>query len=163
MPKSDKLTIRERKLLDNLTSGKFKHANEALIDAGYSESVANSRAKDVIGKPRFQEALQERMDKHDLTDDRLLRKLSAGIDAQKIISANVIIKTENGDEMKEADSMTKDFIEVDDWGAQYRFWKEAANMRGLIPKDKLDITVRRGADDLSDEDLERIIKSNEDK
>jgi hypothetical protein len=134
MPKKDKLTIREERLLDNLCSGEFDTYKDALIDAGYAESTASDHPSDIIGKPRFQQAYLERMDKHNVTDDRLLKKLSAGLDAQKVISANVVIKKSDGDEMKPADGMTKDFIEVDDWQAQHKFWKDAMELRGHFPK-----------------------------
>lgn len=102
-----KLPLMQRKFLKYyLDCG---NASEAAKKAGYKE--ANSIYK-VIGSDRFKDAFRQLLDKNSLGDKRIIDKLNELLEANKVISANVIAK--DGEGMSDANSMTKDFIEVPD-------------------------------------------------
>jgi hypothetical protein len=143
MPK-DKLSIRENKLLDNLTNGKFNTYKDALIDAGYSESTATKAPQKILGNVRIQTALQEALEKAGLSDGFIATGIKEGCEATKVISANVIVKGNSGDEMKEADSMTKDFIDVEDYPTRLKALDMAIKLKGGYPKEQIELTGEVG-------------------
>jgi hypothetical protein len=69
-----------------------------------------------------QTAFQKILDDAGITDEKLGQTISEGLDAYKVISANIIRngKSKIADEqdgMKDADENTKDFVEVPDFMA----------------------------------------------
>jgi len=76
-------------------------------------------------------------------DDRiLLQKLKEGLDATKVISCNVIAIDKEG--MKDADSMTKDFVDVPDFLARHKYLETSFKLKGKL-KDKMELTGKDGA------------------
>ncbi len=162
-PTEKPLTPKERIAVAGLASGMSK--KDSLLSAGYSENTANKHPESVYGKTRVVQAIAELMDEMGLTDRRLLETLKDGLEANKVISANVIMPS--GEGMKDAGSMTKDFIEVPDHDARHKFMTTGLKLRGHL-KDKVDVAMtvetyeqkrkRLGLDHLSpDEAMERLL------
>lgn len=70
-----------------------------------------------LQKPEIKEAVNRlkdiAMEKAGITRAKVYQKVCEGLDATKVISSNVI--AQDGEGMKDANSMTKDFIEVPDF------------------------------------------------
>lgn len=130
-------SLKREKLIKNLLSGKFKTLKAAMLDAGYSENTADDQAARLVGSSRVCTAMQEAMAKDGVNENRLTKIISQGLDATKVISAMVVAPS--GDGMKDANSMTKDFIEVPDFLARHKFLETALELRGDYPDKKLDI------------------------
>jgi hypothetical protein len=144
MAKSDNLSIRERRLVKNIASGGFNTYKDAMIDAGYTESVASKLAYQVLGKPSVKNALQKALEKVGLSDDFIATGIKEGCEATKVISANVIVKGKSGDEMKEADGMTKDFIDVEDYPTRLKALDMAIKLKGGYPKAEIELSGEVG-------------------
>lgn len=126
------VTIRERKFIKGILEGMTPTA--AMRAAGYAKTTANVKQGQKLEKVR--ESLQELMDRKGISDDCLLNALAEGLKATKNISCNVIIKTKDG--MKDADSMTKDFVEVEDFPTRHRYLETGLKLKGHL-KDTVDI------------------------
>jgi hypothetical protein len=111
-PKPEKpLSVKERNAVKNIASGMT--AKDALVTAGYAESTATKKAHEIVGKSRIVQAIHEVMEELGLTLPNILAVLKEGLAATKVISAMVIAS--DGEGMKDANSMTKDFVEVVDY------------------------------------------------
>ena len=95
-----------------------KSTYEAMITAGYSETTAAKAAKRTVGNSRIQEAITDIMERTGLSDEQLVSVLSEGLAATKVIAAN--ITAPNGEGMKDANGLTKDFVEVPDWQSRLK-------------------------------------------
>lgn len=78
---SAKLNRRELLAVQGVVAGMTK--TEALIQAGYSLSVAQTRQQDVLGKPRVRLALAHALEKAGITDDIKARALVEGLKARR--------------------------------------------------------------------------------
>ena len=83
----------------------------AAIKAGYSRAYAKNATIRLDKGGTFTQALEIA----GLTDTALAQHAQEGLNANKVISANIIY----GD----ADEKTNDFIEVPDWQARHRYFK----------------------------------------
>ena len=133
--KSKPLTIRERKLIKALING--QPPTTAMKTAGYSKETAKAKAGKKVRESRIQETLQELMEKKGLTDDYLLQGLLEGTKATKNISCIVIAP--NGEGQKDANSMTRDFVEVADFPTRHKYIETGFKIKGHL-RDKLDIS-----------------------
>jgi len=133
------LSPRRRRLIKILLCGDAKTKKEALNSAGYSESTATKIPHLIIGNSRFQTAMQKALEEQNITEFRLARKIDQGLDATKLISA--IVVAPDGEGMKEADSMTKDFIEVPDYFARHKYLETALTLRGDFLEKKVEATL----------------------
>jgi len=127
------LNIRERKFVKSIIEG--KSAAQAMRDAGYSERMAKSCASEKLVKTS--ETIQQLMEKKGLTDDYLLQGLLEGTKATKNISCIVIAP--NGEGQKDANSTTRDFVEVDDFPTRHKYLETGFKLKGHL-RDKLDIS-----------------------
>ncbi|TFG88506.1 MAG: hypothetical protein E4H16_04980 [Candidatus Atribacteria bacterium] len=162
-PAEKPLSVRERKAVKNLAAGMTK--KDALVSAGYSESVANTKAATVFVKPRVLRALKDLMEDMELSDEVLLQVMKKGLGATRVISAMVIASS--GDGMKDAGSMTKDFIEVPDYRERRESATTLLKLKGHGDKNKEDelpyepyeaFRKRMGLDKISiKEAIERIL------
>lgn len=144
--KNRTLTLRERRLIKNLQDPQYTTLKDALIDAGYADSTADKAPSRILGNSRVKEAIADIMDRQGISDDCLVHVLKEGLQAKKVISAMVIKSSPDGiadeeDEMKEADSMTKDFVEVDDYAVRHKYLETGLKLRGHLQKDKLDVNL----------------------
>lgn len=64
---------------------------------------------------------------------KLIQVAQDGLEANKVISCNVIAK--NGEGMSDANSMTKDFIDVPDHQARHKFWHDLCSAGGILRTD----------------------------
>jgi len=119
--KALRLNPREKRLKKNLLSGKFDTLQDAMIDAGYPESTAKKAAGRTVGSRRMQSALQKAIEKAGLTDDKLLSKLTEGLDSNRVISAIA---------GKEANGGTTDFVEVPDYQTRHKYLDTAFKLKG---------------------------------
>lgn len=126
--KLHKLSPRERKFIKYHIEGMT--AYDALLKAGYSESVARTQSKAVIGKPRILTAMQKALDKAGINDDMLAGKLKEGLDANKTVSAI------GG---KDAGAGSVDFVDVPDHSARRQYQDMAHKLRSDYPDPKLDV------------------------
>ncbi len=138
--KTKKLTIRERKLIKGLAAGLTP--TEAMRQAGYSENTAKGKAGQKVAESRIQASIQEMMEERGLTKNKLLCKLEQGLEATKVISANVVAPS--GEGMSDAHGTTKDFIEVPDFATQHKFLDTALKVGNYYPAEKKEITGPAG-------------------
>ena len=129
------LNIRERKLIKALISG--EPPTTAMKTAGYSKETAEGKAGKKVGESRIQETIQQLMEKRGITDDRLSEVLEKGLEATKNISC-MIVNT-SGDGQKDANSMTKDFVEVDDYAVRHKYLETGLKLKGYL-RDKIDLS-----------------------
>jgi hypothetical protein len=133
--KRRKLTLREQRLIKALPHA--KSISDAMRKAGYAESLINSGSRDeILHKPTVIEC----MEKHGLTDDLCMKTHMEGMKATKVISAMVIRGkpdsiADEKDGMADAHSMTKDFVEVDDFAVRHKYLETAYKLKGHL-KDK---------------------------
>lgn len=161
------LTVRERILIKGLFQG--LSTAEAMRQAGYAETTIQKQSGRTVGNSRVKRAIQEILEEQGMTDEKLADVAVKGLDAQKVISAVIIAP--KGEGMKDANSMTKDFIEVPDYDAQHKFLVTGLKLKGHL-RDKLNIDLtaetyeqrrkRLGLDDMSPEEaLAKLEKEHE--
>jgi len=128
------LKEKDQKVLEGVCAG--KPVRRAMLDAGYSVGYATTQSSAKLRKilPRITEI----MDKVNVTDTKLIQKLAEGLDSTKVISANIIAPSKDG--MKDADSMTKDFIDVPDFATRHKYLETGLKLRGHL-REKLDVNV----------------------
>jgi phage terminase small subunit len=84
--KKPKLTVKEAKLVKAKVKG-MTHA-QAYKAAGYkdtSQEVAVANTHKVLKRPNVQEALQQALEKHNLTPDRIMSVVNDGMSAEKVV------------------------------------------------------------------------------
>lgn len=126
------LNIRERKFIKGIIAGKT--AAQAMREAGYSERTSLCCSTQKLRETS--ETIQALMNKKGISDDYLLDGLLEGTKATKVISATIIAR--NGEGMKDADSMSKDFIDVDDFPTRHKYIETGLKLKGHL-RDKLDV------------------------
>lgn len=80
------ITLRERKLIKGIISGKTKQ--QAALDAGFGSNLASSAqlAYQTLKKPSTREALLEAMEKAGIGDNALAQAMREGLKAKKAIA-----------------------------------------------------------------------------
>lgn len=78
--------------------------------------------------PRVRSEMAAALEKAGVTKEKIAKTVLAALDANKVISANVIAKS--GDGMADANSMTKDFVEVEDHPTRLKASELAGKFRG---------------------------------
>ena len=86
-------------------------------------------------------SIDELLELKGLSDNKLLQVLEDGLNATKVISCNVIAK--DGEGMKDADSATKDFVDVDDYPTRHKYLETALKLKGHM-KDKVELGGKDG-------------------
>jgi hypothetical protein len=111
MPKGKDLTPKQRRFVKGyLETG---NATEAAKTAGYSEKSANSIAAENLAKPSIREAISQLMEKHGLSDEKLLSIHKDLLSATRTVSG----------------------IEVPDWDVRARALEMAYKLRGAYQED----------------------------
>jgi|WetSurMetagenome_2_1015567.scaffolds.fasta_scaffold957761_1 hypothetical protein len=134
-PAKKKLSIRERKFIKGLIEG--KSPSKAMVDAGYTQYTAWAKAKEKVKEVQVSETIQALMEKRGISDDRLTEVLEKGLEATKVISALIIAK--DGEGMKDANSMTRDFVDVEDYAIRHKYLETGLKLKGHL-RDKIDLT-----------------------
>lgn len=119
---------------------KKKSIRKAAQEAGISDSTAFRAERD----PRIKSEMAAALEKAGGTADKIAQVVVRNLNAQKVISANIISKS--GEGMKDADSMTKDFIEVPDGAVQLK----AAELAGKFRADFIERVQHSGSIDFTD-------------
>jgi len=88
-----------------------------------SRGISHQAVNKQVNTPEVQDALQEYLDSPSLKD-KLIKKADEGLEANKIISANITYG--------EADEKTDDFIEVPDHNARHRYWHDLMQILGKL-------------------------------
>ena len=101
--------------------------------AGYSENTARSHPERL--EKSVNVGMKDAFEQAGITDTYLAKHAQEGMNATKVISATIIAKC--GDGLKDADSMSKDFIEVPDWQARHRYYETVCKMSDRV-KDKVE-------------------------
>lgn len=91
----------------------------AAVAAGYSENYARAKAYKIERLVKV--GMADAFERAGLTDKAIVSHAIEGLNANKVISCNVIAP--NGEGMKEANSMTKDFVDVPDWQARHKYFE----------------------------------------
>ena len=142
---------RRKTVLQALCEGKTHR--EAGLLAGYKPTSAKQQVDNLMCRPDIQLQFRSMLNKT-ITDNRLIDKYDQLLDATKVISANVI--NVNGDGMAEANSMTKDFIEVPDYPTQLKSADSISKLKGHM-MDSNQTNVQINFENLTDRQLQDLI------
>lgn len=127
--KKKRLTLREKKFIKYLPIA--TSMSEAMRLAGYSENYINSgERRELLQKPSIQSLMAEM----GMDDKFCLTTLKEGFTANKVISAMVIDKKGQG--ISDANSMSKDFIEVPDYDCRHKYLTTGLKLRGHLNEKK---------------------------
>lgn len=104
--------------------------SQAMRDLGYSESYAHTAQIKKTGS-------WQRLMKKYLPDKKLVKVIKEGLEATKVVSAQVIVKkneptSQANGELPPADSRTNDFIDVPDYMARHKFVETALKIKGKL-------------------------------
>lgn len=124
--KEKKLTIKQRKFIKYYVE--LGNVTQAAKKAGYKHREA---AYTFLQNSTVVHMFQELMDKHGITDEKLNAVLAEGLNANKVISAN-IVQVKNDDptvQDKEAHAKTMDFIDIPDHSTRHRFLETAFKLK----------------------------------
>ena len=130
-PKIPQLTVKQRALVKGVASG--MSITNAGIAAGYKPKNADRVASLALKRPQVASYLTNLMDRKGLTDSQLLTTLKEGLEANKVISATVILKA--GDPTvteRTADAKSMDFIDVPDHPTRHKFLETGLKLRGHL-------------------------------
>ena len=121
---------RDTRLVKIILKNPEKPLNEAMIEAGFSETTANKQAKRTVEKSSIQTAMQKALDKAGINDDSLANNLKDGLAATKVISAVAGNQANGG---------TVDFVDVPDFPSRRQFQDMAHKLRSDYPDPKVDV------------------------
>jgi hypothetical protein len=116
---------------------------DALLAAGYAPTTIRKSAKQLASKllatdpVKAQPTLSDILHAKGMTDEAIVDILIEGLKANKVISAMVVNR--QGDGMSDANSMTKDFVEVPDHPTRGQYVDRVAKLRSYYPDPKLQI------------------------
>jgi hypothetical protein len=127
------LNLRQQKYKKNRIAG-MNPVNAARA-AGYSENYAKQACR---VEKLIKVSLADHFERAGLTDKAIVQHGLDGLQANKVISCNVIAP--DGEGMKDANSMTKDFIDVPDWNARHRYYETILKLTDRL-KEKVEHTV----------------------
>ena len=138
--KTNKLTRRERLLFKNLADNPGISIREAARKAGYAESTVKSTIYTQIqAKTSLNAGMKQIMDAQGLTDERLVEKISEGLEAMRVFT------------QKESLIETT----IPDYGLRAKYLELAAKLKGLLEKN-LHIAAAQTKEESFYELLERL-------
>lgn len=130
-------TARRKKIIKSIIAGKTQ--KEAGIEAGLSPKTAPAQVNAILKEPETQAKFKEILDKY-CPDEEIAAKYKELMSAKKVISAMVVAS--NGEGMKDANSMTRDFVEVDDCAVQLKTCDSIAKLKGhVVDKTETDVNL----------------------
>jgi hypothetical protein len=130
---------RRKTIINALLDG--KSTLQAGIEAGLSPKSADAQVSQILNNPKTQNCLLAAMERRGMGDDYLAEHHRMLIEGTKVISANIIVPG-GGTDLKDAGSMTKDFIEVPDFQAKAKGLDMFYRLLGLY-KDKQEIDLKQ--------------------
>lgn len=107
---------------------KERAKGKSIRKAAAAAGVAKATAFRAEADPRIRSEMAIALEKAGATKEKIAATILAAMDANKVISANVIAKS--GDGMADANSMTKDFVEVEDHPTRLKASELAGKFRG---------------------------------
>ena len=149
LPKNRAAVAERRKRLIKLL-GEGKTEEEAGLAVGFSPNGVRGQVSKIVNSPQVMSEFQRILEKK-LPDDKLADKFVALTESEKIVSATIIHHGGLG----EANSMTKDFIEVDDCPTQLKAAETIARMKGHLSDKIADVSFNFST--LTDEQLADIV------
>lgn len=105
----------------------MKPENAALA-AGFSKSYARAKAYRIEQSANV--GMRDAFERAGLTDKAIVEHALEGLKADKVISCNIIAP--HGEGMKDANSMTKDFVDVPDWASRHKYFNTVCEMTDRI-------------------------------
>lgn len=127
---------RRRKIIKALSEGKTLKA--AGVAGGLSEKTAPAQVSEILKEPETQASFKALLDKV-IPDTVQASKYLECLAATKVISAMVIAG--DGEGMKDANSMTRDFVEVPDYATQLKTNDSISKLKGhLVEKHEMDVS-----------------------
>lgn len=124
-------TLKQKKTMEVLMENHGKSVSAAMREAGYSPNSAKNPQL-VTGAKGWQELLNEY-----LPDELLNAKIREGLEATRVISATVIVKSDDPKvKDKTATARDVDFIEVPDYPSQHKFLETALRVKDKNPATK---------------------------
>lgn len=146
-------TLRRKKIIKAIAEGKT--LRQAAIEAGLSPKTAPAQVNAILNEPETAKDLKALLDEV-IPDSVLSAKYQELLNSKKVISAMII--SYDGEGMKDANSMTKDFIEVDDYAVQLRTADSISKLKGYLV-DRNEHTGKNGRPillaQMSDEEIEK--------
>lgn len=141
--------LRRKKILKGLMEGKTQ--KQAGIEAGLSPRTADKQVSAILQEPRTLTLFKALLDKA-IPDEKQAEKYRELLEATKVISAIII----NGNS-QDANSMTKDFIEVPDYPTQLKANDSISKLKGhLVEANQTNVQIN--FESLTDRQLEDIIE-----
>jgi hypothetical protein len=121
------LTIKQRKFIKYYLE--LGNATEAVIKAGYDVKDNESAAQ--IGYENLRKLdYEDFMEAAGITDSLLQQKIVEGLDANRTISANVIVKSNDPKiKTKSATARDIDFIDVPDFAIRHKYLETALKLK----------------------------------
>jgi predicted transcriptional regulator len=129
MPRYSKATqaLKGTRLIKPYIKNGFNQSALARAE-GVTQSAINQR----LNQKPVQDILQKFLNSSKLKKT-LIDVAKEGLHANKVISCNVI--SSDGEGMKDANSMTKDFVDVPDHQSRHKFWHDLMIGSGAIKTD----------------------------
>jgi len=110
-----KLTVLERKAVEGLLEGKSQ--TQAMLDAGYSEGMAQKQQKKVFSRERVRTAIVAAMEDMGIDVEMLTQVLRDGLSADRVIGSKL-----------------GDMMSLPDHGIRHKFLLTALELRGEFPQ-----------------------------
>lgn len=130
-----KSTLKQKRAMKILSENLGKPIGEAMREAGYSKETSET-PKNLTGS----EAWKNMMEKH-FPDDILTKVIEEGLKANRVISAQVIIKSDDPMvKTRQATGRDVDFIDVPDHQTRHKFLETALKLKNKFPAEKTDFT-----------------------
>lgn len=127
------MNLRQQKYKANRLAGMNQY--NAARSAGYSEIYSRQACR---VEKLVKDSIADCFEQAGLTDRAIVNHALEGLNAKKVISANVIAK--DGEGMRDANSMTKDFIDVEDWASRHKYFETILKMTDRL-KEKVEHSV----------------------
>lgn len=125
-----KPTLKQKKVAEIISENIGKPLGQAMREAGYSKSTSETPTL-LTNSKGWQELLSE------IPDDLLKQTLLEGLQATRVISATVMIKSDDPKvKTKTATARDIDFIDVPDHAVRHKFLDTAIKLKDHYPEEK---------------------------
>jgi hypothetical protein len=106
-------------------------AYRSAVKAGYAHATAWNAHKNIEKRCDFGQLLV----KHGLDDDTLLKKIVDGLDSNKLVAADIVIRNDNGE--MQVNKNSNDWVEYPDQAVRHKFIETALKLNGRL-KDRVE-------------------------
>ncbi len=136
----ERLNLKQKKFINEyIKCGSMADAYMKIYKVKNRET-ARAAGSRLLSNVNVSEIKKLQLEKAGLTRDRIFGKIEELMEAKKVISANIYMKSGDlpAEEMKEAGGCTKDFIDVPDNQTQLNAAKLASQLSGALNKEDED-------------------------